>query len=181
MRPEALFTLFKPVTSLKGIGPRLAELVEKAAGPHVVDLCWHLPSAIIDRRYAPQVADAEPGVVATMTLTVDRHQKPHNKRLPYKVYCSDGTGTLALVFFHAHEDYLRKTLPEGEVRVVSGKVEKFGKEIQITHPDHIGKTDELSRLKAVEPVYPLTTGLTLKVPSSLALLIARTWRLGDSS
>ncbi len=163
MRPEALFTLFKPVTSLKGIGPRLAKLVERTAGPHVVDLCWHLPSAIIDRRYAPRVAEAEPGVVATMTLTVDRHQKPPNKRLPYKVYCSDDTGTLALVFFHAHEDYLRKTLPEGEIRVVSGKVERFGKEIQITHPDHIGKTDELSRLQAVEPVYPLTTGLTLKV------------------
>ncbi len=163
MRPEALFSLFKPVTSLKGIGPRLAKLVEKAAGPNRVDLCWHLPSAIIDRRYAPLVADALPGVVATMTLTVDRHQKPPNKRLPYKVYCSDDTGKIALVFFHAHEDYLRKTLPEGEVRVVSGKIEKFGNEIQITHPDHIGTAEEISRLKAVEPVYPLTTGLTLKV------------------
>ena len=163
MRPEALFSLFKPVTSLKGIGPRIAKLVEKAAGPNRVDLCWHLPSAIIDRRYAPLVADALPGVVATMTLTVDRHQKPPNKRLPYKVYCSDDTGKIALVFFHAHEDYLRKTLPEGEVRVVSGKIEKFGNEIQITHPDHIGTAEEISRLKAVEPVYPLTTGLTLKV------------------
>jgi len=163
MRHEALFPIFKPVTVIKGIGPRLAKLVERAAGPHLVDLCWHLPSAIIDRRYAPQVANAEPGVVATMTLTVDSHKKPPNKRLPYKVYCSDDTGTMALVFFHAHEDYLRKTLPEGEVRVVSGKVEKFGKEIQMTHPDHIGTAEELTQLKAVEPVYPLTTGLTLKV------------------
>ncbi|MEE8214886.1 MAG: OB-fold nucleic acid binding domain-containing protein, partial [Alphaproteobacteria bacterium] len=163
MRPEALFSLFKPVTTLPGVGPRISKLVEKAAGPHVVDLCWHLPSAIIDRRYAPKVKDAQPGAVATMTLTVDRHKKPPNKRLPYKVYCSDDTGTIALVFFHAHEDYLRKTLPEGEVRVVSGKVETFAKEIQITHPDHIGTADEIARLKAVEPVYPLTTGLTLKV------------------
>ena len=165
MRPEPLFPLFKPVTSLPGIGPRLATLVEKAAGPNVVDLCWHLPSAIIDRRYAPQVAEALPGVVATMTLTVDKHVKPPNKRLPYKVFCSDDTGTLALVFFHAHEDYLRKTLPEGEIRVVSGKVEKFAKELQITHPDHIGTAAEIAKLKAVEPVYPLTTGLTLKVLS----------------
>ena len=165
MRPEPLFPLFKPVTSLPGIGPRLATLVEKAAGPNVVDLCWHLPSAIIDRRYAPQVAEALPGVVATMTLTVDKHVKPPNKRLPYKVFCSDDTGTLALVFFHAHEDYLRKTLPEGEIRVVSGKVEKFAKELQITHPDHIGTAGEIAKLKAVEPVYPLTTGLTLKVLS----------------
>jgi ATP-dependent DNA helicase RecG len=165
MRPEILNDMFKPVTSLTGIGPRLATLVEKAAGPHVVDLCWHCPSAIIDRRYAPTVAQARPGVVATMTLTVDKHVKPPNKRLPYKVFCSDDTGTLALVFFHAHEDYLRKTLPEGEIRVVSGTVEKFGKELQITHPDHIGTTDEIAKLQAVEPVYPLTTGLTLKVLS----------------
>ena len=165
MRPEPLFPLFKPVTSLPGIGPRLATLVERAAGPYVVDLCWHLPSAIIDRRYAPEVVEAQPGMVATMTLTVDKHVKPPNKRLPYKVFCSDDTGTLALVFFHAHEDYLRKTLPEGEIRVVSGKVERFAKELQITHPDHIGTADEIAKLQAVEPVYPLTTGLTLKVLS----------------
>ncbi|MFQ5765437.1 MAG: OB-fold nucleic acid binding domain-containing protein, partial [Rhodospirillales bacterium] len=163
MRPEILFSLFKPVTSLKGVGPRIAKLVEKAAGPSLVDLCWHLPNGIIDRRYAPTVAEAEPGVVATMTLTVDRHKKPPTKRLPYKVYCSDDSGTIALVFFHAREDYLRKTLPEGEVRVVSGKVERFGDELQITHPDHVGTADELSNLQAVEPVYPLTTGLTLRV------------------
>jgi ATP-dependent DNA helicase RecG len=165
MRPEPLFPLFKPVTSLTGIGPRLATLVEKAAGPNVVDLCWHLPAAIIDRRYAPQVSDARPGVVATMTLSVDKHVKPTNKRLPYKVFCSDDTGTLALVFFHAHAEYLRKTLPEGEIRVISGKVEQFGKELQITHPDHIGTANEIAKLQAVEPVYPLTTGLTLKVLS----------------
>ncbi|MBI3113722.1 MAG: ATP-dependent DNA helicase RecG, partial [Rhodospirillales bacterium] len=163
MRPEILFPLFKPVTSLKGIGPRLAKLVEKVAGPNVVDLLWHLPAGVIDRRYAPKVAEARPGVIATMTLTVERHQRPPNKRLPYKVYCSDDTGKIALVFFHAHEDYLKKALPEGEVRVVSGKVESFGKELQITHPDHIGTADELKRLQAVEPVYPLTAGLTLKV------------------
>jgi len=163
MRPEPLFPLFKPVTSLPGVGPRIAMLVERAAGPHVVDLCWHLPSGIIDRRYAPRVADARPGVVATMTLTVDKHQKAPNKRLPYKVFCSDDSGKIALVFFHAHEDYLRKTLPEGEVRVVSGKVEKFADELQITHPDHIGTAGEIAKLQAVEPVYPLTTGLTLKV------------------
>ena len=47
--------------------------------------------------------------------------------------------------------------------MVSGTVEIFGREIQITHPDHIGTLEELERLQAVEPVYPLTAGLTLKV------------------
>ncbi|MCH8834722.1 MAG: ATP-dependent DNA helicase RecG, partial [Proteobacteria bacterium] len=163
MRPEILYPLFAPVTTLSGVGPRIAKSIEKAAGPRIVDLFWHLPNGIIDRRHAPRVADAEPGVVATMTVRVVRHQKPGNPRRPYKVYCADDSGTLALVFFHARPDYLRRVLPEGETRVVSGTVEIFGREIQITHPDHIGTLEELDRLQAVEPVYPLTAGLTLKV------------------
>ncbi|MBT3358453.1 MAG: ATP-dependent DNA helicase RecG [Rhodospirillales bacterium] len=162
MRPEALFPLFKPVTSLAGVGPRIAKAVERVAGEHVADLLWHLPSGIIDRRYAPKIAEARPGVVATMTITVDRHIKPANRRLPYKVLAHDDTGTMALVFFHAHSDYLRKQLPEGETRVVSGALEEFSGEIQMTHPDHIGTVIDLEKLQSVEPVYPLSAGLTLK-------------------
>jgi len=163
MRPEILFPLFKPVTSLPGVGPRIAKSIETVAGGRIVDLCWHLPSGLIDRRYAPKVAEARPGDIATMTVRVGRHVRPGNPRLPYKVYAADDTGTIALVFFHAHADYLVRALPEGEVRVISGKVEHFGREIQMTHPDHIGTPDELDRLQTVEPVYPLTAGLTLKV------------------
>ena len=163
MRPEILYPLFAPVTELTGIGPRHAKNIEKAAGEKIIDLLWHLPAGLIDRRYAPLVAEAQTGVVATLTIKVDKHQKPHNRRLPYKIYCSDDSSTLALVFFHAHEDYLRKNLPEGETRVVSGKVERFNEEIQMTHPDHIGTLEELETLKGVEPVYPLTAGLSLKV------------------
>ena len=163
MRPEILFPLFAPVTKLPGVGPRIAKLVEKAAGPQIVDLLWHLPAGIIDRRYAPKIADAEAGRVATITVQIDRHVPAANKRLPYKVLCSDETGSMVLVFFHAHADYLRRTLPEGEQRVVSGSLDKFGGELQMAHPDHIGKLDELERLKTVEPVYPLTQGLSLKV------------------
>ncbi len=163
MRPETLNRLFTLTTSLAGVGPRIAKLIERVAGTKVVDLLWHLPAAIIDRRYAPKVADARPGTVATMTLTVDEHRVPHNPRQPYKVLCSDDSGSLVLVFFHARADYLRRSLPPGEVRVVSGTVERFGNEIQITHPDHMGTVDEIERLQAVEPVYPLTAGLSLKV------------------
>jgi len=163
MRPEILNCLFAPTTSLSGVGPRLAKLIERVAGTKMADLLWYLPVGIIDRRYAPKVADARPGTVATMTLTVDEHRPPHNPRQPYKVLCSDDSGSLTLVFFHAHAEYLRRTLPVGEVRVVSGTVERFGHEIQITHPDHMGTMAEIERLRAVEPVYPLTAGLSLKV------------------
>ncbi len=163
MRPEILYPCFEPPTSLKGVGPRIAKGLEGLCGPHIADLFWHLPSGLIDRRYAPKVARAEAGRVATLTVTVDQHVKPANKRLPYKVITSDETGTLVLVFFHAHGDYLLKTLPEGETRVVSGQLERFGGELQMSHPDRIGTVGEIDSLKTVEPVYPLTAGISLKV------------------
>ena len=163
MRPESLFPLFRPVTTLKGVGARTAVLIEKVAGPHVVDLLWHLPSDIIDRRYTPKIADAEPDTIATITIRVTQHYKPHNQRQPYKITVMDDTGAMTLVFFRARADYLLKILPKGEVRVISGKVEKFGDTLQMTHPDHIVTEDDIESLNKIEPVYPLTAGLSLKV------------------
>ena len=175
MRPQNLFPLFAPVTALPGVGPRVAALLEALAGPRIVDLLWHLPAGLIDRRFAPKVADAPEGVIATLTVMVDAHHPPANRRQPYKIICSDETGFVTLVFFHARGDYLTKTLPEGATRVVSGRVEVFRGERQITHPDHVGTLDELGTLQSVEPVYPLTAGLTLKtVGKSVRDAVAKT-------
>ena len=162
MRPEILFSTFAPVSGLPGVGPRIAKLIEKVAGPRLVDLYWHLPTQIVDRRYSPPLASAPDGAIVTVTVVVERHTPAPGKRLPYKVFCSDGSGRLTLVFFHAKPDYLQRALPVGEERVVSGRIRHYGDEIQITHPDHIGTAAELDTLKAVEPVYRLTAGLTAR-------------------
>jgi ATP-dependent DNA helicase RecG len=163
MRPEVLFPIFSPVTALQGVGPRVAKLVERVAGGKVVDLCWHLPSGLVDRRYSPKIAEAEIGRVVTLTLRVDSHDKPHNPRSPYRILCSDETGYVALVFFSARDDYLRRMLPEGATRVVSGTLEDFNGGRQITHPDYIVRPEEKASVQIVEPVYPLTAGLSAKV------------------
>ena len=69
-RPEILFALFADLSRLKGIGPRYAKLIEKAAGPKIIDLCWHLPSNVVDRRFSPPIATAPEGRIATITVTV---------------------------------------------------------------------------------------------------------------
>ncbi len=160
MRPQSLTPLFAQVTSLPGIGPRLGKLVERLAGPLVLDLLWHLPVGVIDRRNAPTVAQAQPGTVATVTVTVDEHIVSHNRRAPYRVWCSDKTGRLCLTYFNGREDYLKKLLPIGERRVISGKVEVYQGDVQMTHPDHVVPVEELSSILRVEPVYSLTGGLT---------------------
>jgi ATP-dependent DNA helicase RecG len=162
MRPEILYPLFAPLRSLPGAGPRIAQLLERLVGSRVGDLLWHLPSGMIDRRYAPKIAGARAGVVATLTVRVDVHQPPSRSRQPYRVRCSDDSGDLVLVFFHARSEYLERIWPVGVVRVVSGVVERYGPELQMTHPDHIVDESERDRLLTVEPVYPLTAGLTSK-------------------
>lgn len=87
---------------------------------------------------------------------------PRNKRIPYRITCGDETGKIALVL-HAQEDYLMRMLPAGEKRVVSGKIELFDGKRQMTHPDHIAPLHQIEDIKRVEPVYPLTEGLSSKV------------------
>ncbi|HEX7776458.1 MAG TPA: ATP-dependent DNA helicase RecG [Parvibaculum sp.] len=162
MRPEILFPLFAPIRSLPGIGPRFEKLVSKLAGGKVVDLCWHLPSGVIDRRRRPKIAEARDGEIATMEVQVGLHIAPRLKRLPYRVHVHDETGEMQLIFFNPHADWLAKTLPEGATRIVSGKVEFYQCQPQMTHPDHIVGPEDLASLPLLEAVYPLTAGLTLK-------------------
>ncbi|MCE2510515.1 MAG: ATP-dependent DNA helicase RecG [Alphaproteobacteria bacterium] len=180
MRPEILFPLFAPVTKLPGVGPRIGKVIEGLAGPHIVDLFWLFPTGLIDRSYAPKLAEAEAGRIATLTLRIDAHEPPPTRRLPYRVHGSDDTGEITLVFFHGRADYLQRTLPEGETRVVSGRVEEFRNRLQIVHPDLIAKPEETDERQAIEPVYPLTAGLTRKpLAKAIAGALARAPELGE--
>jgi ATP-dependent DNA helicase RecG len=163
MRPQSLTPLFAQTTSLPGIGPRLGKLFEKLAGPLLVDLLWRLPFAVIDRRHAPEIAQARAGEIATLTVAVDAHQVPHSPRQPYRVTCSDESGRITLTYFNGREDYLKKLLPIGEQRIVSGRVELYQGEAQMTHPDHVVPLEQRDQVMRVEPVYGLTAGLTQKV------------------
>jgi ATP-dependent DNA helicase RecG len=172
MRPAALNSLFAPAQTLTGIGPRLALLLKKClvmppgiAEPRVLDLLWHLPAGVVDRRAEPSTRDAVPGTIATLKVVVLKHKPPPrgNNKAPYKVTCEDDTGRLELVFFHAERKFVEKQLPEGETRYVSGRVERYGETLQMTHPDYIVAPEARGDLPMLEPVYPLTAGLSGKV------------------
>ncbi|WP_262691292.1 ATP-dependent DNA helicase RecG [Kordiimonas aestuarii] len=163
MRPEALFDYFADIERLPGIGKRNRLAIEKLAGTRTRDLLFHLPTGLIDRRYRPTAAVAAPGSVATLEVIVEEHRPSQNRRVPYRVVCRDASAELTLVFFNARADYLRKQLPEGEVRLISGKVEHYLNQVQMTHPDYIVAPENAAELPSVETVYPLTAGLSGKI------------------
>ena len=164
LRPTLLNTLFTETTTLSGVGPRIAKFIEKVAGPRLVDLIWHLPSGLIDRRFSPKVGGAPADRICTLTVEVLAHSPPptRNSRLPHKVTCGDDSGRITLTFFHAHANYLIQTLPVGETRVISGRIEIYDGQRQMAHPDHIVPVSQKETIQRVEPVYPLTAGLSPK-------------------
>jgi len=164
MRPAILFPLFADLTTLKGVGPRLAALIEKVAGPYVRDLAMTPPTGLVDRTRRLSIYEAgELGGLVTLEAEVEKHIPRPTQKQPYKVRMRDETGFLHLTFFNAKADYLRRMLPEGTRRVVSGKAERFASEIQIVHPDLIAAPGEIEEADLLQPVYPLTAGLSAGV------------------
>lgn len=162
-RPFELDPLFRTLTTLPGVGPRNGKLLEKlVGGPKVLDLLWHKPIDFVDRRFSPKIAEAPDGCIATLTVTVQKHFPNERRGQPYKVWCTDETGAINLIFFHAHKDYLEKQLPVGDLRIVSGRIEHYQGKVQMVHPESIGKLEERAAIETVEPIYPLTQGLTNK-------------------
>ncbi len=167
MRPSLLNPLFAPVTSLTGVGPKQDKLFRYLLGrsetPRLVDLLLHLPTNVIDRRTRPTIAEAVPGTVVTLEVTIDRHRPapPGRSRAPHLVYASDETGDVVLTYFRAKPEYIEKLLPKGEKRFVSGTAQIFDGTLQIVHPDRVVDEEGLAKLPQIDTVYPLTEGLAI--------------------
>lgn len=163
MRPDILFPLFAPLQSLSGLGPRLAARLDKSVGAHVVDLLWHLPRDLIDRRLLPSIGSVEAGRTGTVKVRVTRHEPPRDRRRPYRVQVQDDGSAMTLIFFRGDKTYLERVLPIGAEVIISGRIELYGGMKQMAHPDHILPVSEAASLPEMEPVYPLTQGITPKV------------------
>src|SRR5215469_14323881 len=136
MRPEILFPLFAPVETLTGVGPKILPLVEKLAGPLVRGVLFLQPQGLIHRR-PTSAAHAREGEVQTLKVKLEAHFPSPRPAVPWKIRAYDGTAFLTLVFFKGHSPHLQRQHPVGAERVVSGKVERFGGELQIAHPDYL--------------------------------------------
>jgi ATP-dependent DNA helicase RecG len=163
MRDERLFPLFESLDSLSGVGPKLKPVLERlVGGDSVWDLLLHLPERWVDRRVKASIDDAILGEVATLRGEVHAYHAPYSEKSPHKIVLYDGTGFLTLAFFRADGRWLQGQFPLGKERVVSGMVEEFNGERQMTHPDYIVDPARGALPPVVEPIYGLPAGLTNK-------------------
>src|SRR5437899_11355244 len=115
MRPEILFPLFAPVTSLKGVGPRVAPLLERLAGPIVRDVLFLKPHSLV-RRTPASLAVAADGQVMTFEVVIENHQPPRTKAQPLRMRVADPPGFMTLVFFGRFADQPEQRHPVGARR-----------------------------------------------------------------
>lgn len=165
MRPDILSPLFADIETLPGIGPKTRKLYAKLLGDNIIDVVFHRPNRIINRKYSPPISQMQDGDIVTVQLLVKSYNSPprNRKNVPFKVSCMDESGSLDIVFFHAYPDYIRKNLPIEKSSIISGRVERFGQQIQIPHPDYIIPPGGKASIPELETVYPLTQGVSLKM------------------
>lgn len=159
MRPEILNPLFGETQSLKGVGKVLAKPLEKLRLTRVQDLLYHQPSYWMHRKRVDILDEIDVGETIVVQLTpVD--YRTGGPRSPLRVHATDKVGNyISLTFFGRNPGWPKKLLPLGEPKIISGKLERYGDELQIVHPDQVLEPGQADSIALLEPIYPLADGL----------------------
>ncbi len=164
MRPDILNPLFAEVTSIKGVGTVVEKALGKLGISRVIDLLFHLPSGWTHRRRIARLDDAVAGEIVSVTVTPVEYRQ--GGRGPIRVQCVDGQGDhLSLIYFGRQASgYARKLLPLQVPVTVSGKLDLYGQERQIAHPEVLAPGESFA---LAEPIYPLSEGITSRQMAKL--------------
>jgi len=179
LRPDILNPLFAEVEALKGVGPGVAKPLKRLGLERVVDLLFHVPVSWVDRKRVDVLDMADAGQVVTVLVTpVDYRQS--GGRGPFRVHATDRAGNYLTLTFFNNPGWAKKQLPLGEPKIVSGRMELYGQELQMVHPDHVLDPAEAADLPEREAVYALSEGITSRRLADFAAQgIARTPELGE--
>ncbi len=165
MRPDLLNPLFAEITALKGIGAALAKPLERLGMARVVDVAFHLPTGFIDKLAREELMQADVGRTIAIPLTAVNYRFGGSARAPARVQAVDAFGNyVSLVFFGGNSGWAKKLLPLNERRWVSGRLDQYGQELQIVHPEVSEEAEGGGR----EAVYPCSEGITSKRIAALA-------------
>ncbi|MBY6096300.1 ATP-dependent DNA helicase RecG [Ferrimonas balearica] len=149
-----------PVTTLKGVGDKLAERLLRLGVRSVGDLLLHLPLRYEDRTRIWPVAALTPGQNATVEGEVLSANVSYGRRRRMTVQLADGSGTISLHFFNF-------ALAQKDSFVVGARVRAFGearagmRHIEMVHPEYhvLGEHTHPLLEESLTPVYPTTEGL----------------------
>jgi len=154
--------LFKNISFLKGVGPKLSKYLKNKRIEKINDLLWHFPYSSTDRTHMVTLDKLEVGKIQTIKVKVLKYNFPRVRNLPNKVICSDEFSKIDIVFFNSREGYIRSVLPINKFVLISGKINFYKNKYQITNPSYVTSIDKIDYVKKNIPKYSLTEGLSEK-------------------
>jgi len=148
------------VTQLKGVGPKSAERLERLGIVSVQDLLFHLPSGYQNRTRILPIGGVRVGDQAVVEGVVQHADVRLGRRRSLLVSIADGTGTLALRFFHFSA--AQRAALVGDVRLrCFGEVRNGPASLEMVHPEYqrISEEEPEAPEQTLTPVYPTTEGM----------------------
>ncbi|MEH8175841.1 ATP-dependent DNA helicase RecG [Aeromonas veronii] len=149
-----------PLDSLKGVGSKMQEKLERLGLATVQDLLFHLPLRYEDRTQVWPIGDLPPGLHGAVEGEIQDTQLVMGRRRMMVCRISDGTGTLTLRFFNFTAAQ-KNSLAAGRLIRCFGEVRpgKYG--LEMAHPEYklLGEEQAGQTEEALTPVYPTTEGL----------------------
>ncbi|GMG86103.1 ATP-dependent DNA helicase RecG [Biformimicrobium ophioploci] len=149
-----------PVTTLKGVGARLAETLGKLDIHNLQDLLLHLPQRYQDRTRITPIGGVAPGAEVVIEGEVRGADIVYGRRRSLVCRLQDNTGTITLRFFHFTAAQKARLATGTRVRCF-GEARRGSSGLELYHPESQVCDSELPQLAAsLTPVYPLTEGIT---------------------
>jgi ATP-dependent DNA helicase RecG len=157
-----------PVQFVKGVGPKIALLLEKKGLKTVEDLLYFIPRRYEDRRIIKNISSAIIGKKETVIgKVIQSETRLYGKKRIYEVTIDDGHGILTAKWFRGNQAYLKKTFKKEQRVIMTGEVSGylFGKDM--IHPDfEILDNDhdpsDMLHFRRIVPIYSETEGLHQK-------------------
>ncbi|MDY7829506.1 ATP-dependent DNA helicase RecG [Aeromonas caviae] len=146
--------------SLKGVGSKMLEKLERLGLATVQDLLFHLPLRYEDRTQVWPIGDLPPGLHGAVEGEIQDTQLVMGRRRMLVCRISDGTGSLTLRFFNFTAAQ-KNSLAQGRLIRCFGETRpgKYG--LEMAHPEYklLGEEQAGQTEEALTPVYPTTEGL----------------------
>ena len=162
----AIGKLTQQAQFVKGVGPKVGQLLARKGLNTVEDLLYFLPRKYEDRRFVKAISKSEVGKKETVIGEVVRAEiHPYKKRRVFEVVLRDDSGTLKAKWFKGSFAYLRNAFKPGLRAILTGDVRLYQFELEMIHPDfELLEEGEDSHLhfKRIVPIYSETEGLGQK-------------------
>ncbi|MCX5807558.1 MAG: ATP-dependent DNA helicase RecG [Proteobacteria bacterium] len=156
--------LLTPIIELKGVGPKIAVMLEGKGIKTIEDLFWFLPVRYMDRSVIKTIGELTVGERASIVAKVAASRSlffRHSRKKAYEAIVEDETGSISIKWFQWVGEYLKQICKKGNLLLLSGEITKFGDRFQMVHPEiHIlGDENEAEDRKTIAPIYSEIDGL----------------------